>query len=121
MGCGDPVHRRSCAAGRILSSPRQKACKKCERREGNGEVWYMMYTYTAAAADILYIMLYGFVRVHQMWIEYLHRSLREVILGLRLRSGMESLYRFVFTRDVYRVKVCLIIAVISGYIRGSSS
>lgn len=81
----------------------------------------MIYTYTAAAADILYIMLYGFVRVHQMWIEYLRRSLREVILGLRLRSGMESLYRFVFTRDVYRVKVCLIIAVISGYIRGSSS
>ena len=70
----------------------------------------MIYTYTAAAADILYVMLYGFVRVHQMWIEYLHRSLREVILGLRLRSGMESLYRFVFTRDVYRVKVCLIIA-----------
>ncbi len=54
--------------------------------------------YTAAAADILYIMLYGFVRVHQMWIEYLHRSLREVIFGLELNPGMESLYRFVFTR-----------------------
>lgn len=83
----------------------------------------MIYTYTAAAADILYIMLYGFVRVHQMWIEYLHRSLREVGLGSGggLRSGIESLYRFAFTRGVYRVKVCLIIGVISGYIRVSSS
>lgn len=79
----------------------------------------MIYTYTAAAADILYVV--RVCAVPQMRIEYLHRSLREVILGLRLRSGMESLYRFVFTRDVYRVKVCLIIAVISGYIRGSSS
>ena len=82
-------------------------------------MWYMMYTYTAAAADILYVV--RVCAVPQMRIEYLHRSLREVILGLRLRSGMESLYRFVFTRDVYRVKVCLIIGVISGYIRVSSS
>lgn len=41
----------------------------------------MIYTYTAAAADILYIMLYGFVRVHQMWIEYLQGG------GLGLGGG----------------------------------
>ena len=39
-----------------------------ERREENGEVWYMMYTYTAAAADILYVV--RVCAVPQMRIEY---------------------------------------------------
>ena len=81
-------------------------------------MWYMMYTYTAAAADILYVV--RVCAVPQMRIEYPQGG----GLGLGgegLRSGMESLYRFAFTRGVYRVKVCLIIGVISGYIRVSSS
>lgn len=76
----------------------------------------MIYTYTAAAADILYVV--RVCAVPQMRIEYPQGG----GFGLGgLRSGMESLYRFAFTRDVYRVKVCFIIAVISGYIRVSSS
>lgn len=79
----------------------------------------MMYTYTAAAADILYVV--RVCAVPQMRIEYPQGGGLGLGGGEGLRSGMESLYRFAFTRGVYRVKVCLIIGVISGYIRVSSS